>query len=125
MSLTKHFDDELSYFLRKFITSSLKRGFITNNVPFCMVNPSECRKCLLNSCGARGLLILSLLKILSDIILSAVNLGGIKLKSIGSLFFFLNGKYMKWLLQFFHALSGSKQKTIDGEMKFIVKPSIC
>ena len=124
MSLTKHFDDELSYFLRKFITSSLKRGFITNNVPFCMVNPSECRKCLLNSCGTRGLLILSLLKILSDIILSAVNLGGKKFMSIGS-FFFLNGKYMKWLLQFFHALSGSKQKTIDGEMKFIVKPSIC
>ena len=87
MSLTKHFDDELSYFLRKFITSSLKRGFITNNVPFCMVNPSECRKCLLNSCGARGLLILSLLKILSDIILSAVNLGGKKFMSIDSFFF--------------------------------------
>ena len=40
-------------------------------------------------------------------------------------FFFSEWKYMKWLLQFFHALSGSKQKTIDGEMKFIVKPSIC
>jgi len=87
-----------------------------------MVNSSECRNCLLNSCGARGLLILSLLKILSHIILSAVNLGGKKLMSIGS---FLNGQYMKWLLQFFHSLSGSKQKTTDGEMKFIVKPSIC
>ena len=48
-----------------------------------------------------------------------------KLMSIGSFFFSLNGKYMKWLLQFFHAFSGTKQKTIDGEMKFIVKPSIC
>ena len=57
---------------------------------------------------------------------SAVNLGG--KKNIYWLIFFSespDGKYMKWLLQFFHSFSGSKQKTRDGEMKFIVKPSIC
>ena len=125
MSLTKHFDDELSYFLRKFIRSSLERGFITNTVPFCIVNSSECRKCLLNSCGARGLFNLSSLKILSDIILLSI---WAEKKNIYWLIFFSespDGKYMKWLLQFFHSLSGSKQKTRDGEMKFIVKPSIC
>ena len=58
---------------------------------------------------------------------SAVNLGGKKIMSIGYFFFSESpdAKYMKWLLQFFHSLSGSKQKTRDGEIKFIVKPSIC
>ena len=112
MSLTKHFDDELSYFLRKFITSSLKRGFITNTVPFCMVNSSECRKCLLNSCGARGLLILSLLKMLSDIILSAFNLGGKKLTSIGSFFFFWMGSIWNGSFSFFTLFPAANRKQL-------------